>query len=57
MKTVRKNKLLQKILVSEKASLNYLIDISTKKVPTEDICRKNVNISNIIGFFHRKFCK
>lgn len=42
MKLVKKNKNLQKCILSEPETLSYLTELSTKKIPTEDICRKNV---------------
>lgn len=42
MKLTRKNPTLQQVLRQEPTMLGYLTELSTRKIPTEDICRKNV---------------
>ena len=42
IKTVRKNADLQKFLLEDQEIFKYLKNLTTKKVPGEDICKKNV---------------
>ena len=44
MKLLKKSKSLRKALISVPETLLYLLELSTKKIRTEEVCRKNVRI-------------
>ena len=57
IKLTKKNKNLQKALQEDPETLTYLSELSTKKIPTEDVCRKNVKMCSNLVLFHGKHRK